>query len=250
MIPGIATSWKTIDDDDLGVQAAQGRQVPRRQRADRRGRRVLDRPRAARSRTAPARSSPTPRRSSRKEIVDPYTIRFKTAAPYPLAPNDLSTIYIVSKKVATGATTEDFNTGKAAIGSGRYKFVTYVSGDRVELVRNDNYWGDKPPWDKVTFKIIKNEPARVAALLSGDVDAIEQPPTADLARIKADPEVHGHVEDLAPRHLLQLRPPRRASSPFITDKAGKPLDEESAARRARAPRDLARRSTGRRSPSA
>ena len=79
----------------------------------------------------------------------------------------------MSKKVATSATTEDFNTGKAAIGSGRYKFVRYVNGDRVELVRNDNYWGDKPAWDKVTFKIIKNEPARVAALLSGDVDAIE-----------------------------------------------------------------------------
>ena len=63
-----------------------------------------------------------------------------------------------------------------------------MNGDRVELVRNDNYWGDKAPWEKVTFRIIKNEPARVAALLSGDVDAIEQPPTADLARIKADPK--------------------------------------------------------------
>ena len=30
-----------------------------------------------------------------KQIVDPYTIRFKTAAPHPLMPNDLSTIYIV-----------------------------------------------------------------------------------------------------------------------------------------------------------
>ena len=94
--------------------------------------------------------------------------------PYPLAPNDLSTIYIVSKKVATGATTEDFNSGKAAIGSGRFKLVRYVNGDRVELVRNDAYWGEKPVWDKVTFKIIKNEASRVAALLSGDVDAIGQ----------------------------------------------------------------------------
>jgi len=37
MIPGIATSWKSIDDKTVGVQAAQGRQVSRRQRADRRG---------------------------------------------------------------------------------------------------------------------------------------------------------------------------------------------------------------------
>jgi ABC-type transport system substrate-binding protein len=78
------------------------------------------------------------------EVVDPYTLRFHYAAPYPLAPNDLSTIYIVSKKAATGASTEDFNSGKAAIGSGRYKLVRYVNGDRIELLRNDNYWGDKP----------------------------------------------------------------------------------------------------------
>ena len=82
-----------------------------------------------------------------------------------------------------------------------------MNGDRVELARNDNYWGDKPAYEKVTFRIIKNEAARVAALLSGDVDAIEQPPTADLARLKSRSEVRGDVEDLAPRHLLQLRPP-------------------------------------------
>jgi peptide/nickel transport system substrate-binding protein len=128
----------------------------------------------------------------------------------------------VSKKVATGATTEDFNSGKAAIGSGRYKLVKYTSGDRVELVRNDNYWGEKSPWDKVTFKIIKNEPARVAALLSGDVDAIEQPPTADLVRIKADPKftvtskISHRVIYFNFDHLERV-------SPFITDKAGKPL---------------------------
>ena len=78
-----------------------------------------------------------------KEIVDPYTIRFKYASPYPLSPNDLSTIYIVSKKVATGASTEDFNSGKAAIGSGRYKFVRYVNGDRVELVAQRQLLGRK-----------------------------------------------------------------------------------------------------------
>ena len=223
--------------DDVGVQAAQGRQVHRRQRAHRRGRRVLDRPRAERARTARARSRPTPRRSSRRRSSIPTRSASSTRRRIRSPPNDLSTIYIVSKKVATGATTEDFNSGKAAIGSGRYKLVKYTSGDRVELVRNDNYWGEKSPWDKVTFKIIKNEPARVAALLSGDVDAIEQPPTADLARIKGDPKFtvtskishrviyfnFDHLERVEPVHHRQGRQAAR---------------QESAARRARAPRDL------------
>ena len=95
MIPGHRDVVEGARRQDVGVQAAQGRQVPRRQRAHGRGRRVLDRPRRRRSRTARARSSRTRRRSSAKEIVDPYTIRFKTAAPHPLMPNDLSTIYIV-----------------------------------------------------------------------------------------------------------------------------------------------------------
>ena len=157
-----------------------------------------------------------------KQIVDPYTIRFKTAAPHPLMPNDLSTIYIVSKKVATGATTEDFNSGKATIGSGRFKFVRYASGDRVELARNDAYWGDKVAWDKVQFKIIKNEAARVAALLSGDVDAIENVPTQDLARIRKDPKftttskISHRVIYFNFDHLDRV-------SPFITGKDGKPL---------------------------
>src|SRR4029453_15046887 len=93
---------------------------------------------------------------------------------------------------------------------------------RVELVRNDAYWGDKSPWEKVMFKIIKNEPARVAALLSGGVDAIEQPPTADLVRIKGDPKfaVSSKISHRAIYfnfdHFGRL-------APFITDKPGKPL---------------------------
>ena len=156
------------------------------------------------------------------EIVDPYTLRLKYAVPYPLAPNDLSTIYIVSKKVATGATTEDFNSGKAAIGSGRFKLVRYVNGDRVELARNDAYWGEKPVWDKVTFKIIKNEASRVAALLSGDVDAIEGVPTADLARLKADPKFNV-TSKISHRVIYFNFDHLDRVSPFITAKDGKPL---------------------------
>ena len=101
MIPGIATSWKTIDDDDVGIQVAQGRQVPRRQRADRRGRRVLHRPRAAGAEQSGPFTAYTKAIVS-KQIVDPvHACASSTRRPYPLAPNDLSTIYIVSKKVAS-----------------------------------------------------------------------------------------------------------------------------------------------------
>ena len=223
MIPGVATSWKTIDPTTWefklrkGVKFHDGTELTAEDVAF-----SIDR-------VAQIPNSPGPfvaytKAIVGKEIVDPYTIRFKTAFPHPLMPNDLSTIYIVSKKAATGASTEDFNTGKATIGSGRFKFVKYVSGDHVELVRNDNYWGEKPAWDKVTFKIIKNESARVAALLSGDVEAIEQPPTADLPRIKADPKFTV-TSKISHRVIYFNFDHLQRSSPFITDKAGKPLDK-------------------------
>jgi len=221
MIPGLATSWKVINPTTWefklrkGVKFTDGSELTAEDV-------VFSIDRVPNVPNSPGPFSAYTKAIIAKEIVDPYTIRFKYAAPYPLAPNDLSTIYIVSKKVATGAATEDFNSGKAAIGSGRYKLVKYTSGDRVELVRNDNYWGEKSPWDKVTFKIIKNEPARVAALLSGDVDAIEQTPTADLARIKADPKF-AVTSKISHRVIYFNFDHLDRSSPFINDKAGKPL---------------------------
>ena len=223
MIPGIAVSWKPLDDKTWefklrkGVKFHDGSELTAEDVAF-----SIDR-------VAQIPNSPGPfvaytKAIVGKEIVDPYTIRLKTAFPHPLMPNDLSTIYIVSKKVATGATTEDFNSGKATVGSGRYKFVKYANGDRVDLVRNDAYWGDKPGYEKVTFRIIKDGASRMAALLSGDVDAIEQPPTADLARLKKDPKFT-LTSKISHRVIYFNFDHMSRVSPFITAKDGKPLDK-------------------------
>ncbi|MDJ0935540.1 MAG: ABC transporter substrate-binding protein [Kiloniellales bacterium] len=123
------------------------------------------------------------------EKVDDLTVRIKTAAPYPLMPNDMSTFSIISKKHGDGAGTEDYNSGKAAIGTGAYKFVEWVPGDRIVLERNDDFWGDKPEWEKVTIKPIKSGPARLAALLAGDVDFIEGVPTTDIERLRDNKDI-------------------------------------------------------------
>ncbi|MGL5734595.1 MAG: ABC transporter substrate-binding protein, partial [Beijerinckiaceae bacterium] len=72
-----------------------------------------------------------------------------------------------------------------AIGSGPFKLVEYTRGTHVVLERNDNYWGTKPHWKKVTFRPLTNAGARVAGLLAGDVDFIEVPPIQDHDRIKS-----------------------------------------------------------------
>ena len=159
-----------------------------------------------------------------KIVVDAYTIRFKTATPYPLMPNDMSTIFILSARSAKGATTEDFNNGKAAIGTGAFKFVRYAKGDRIELARNDAYWGAKAAWDKVTLRIITADPSRVAALLAGDVRAIENVPTADIARISKSSELTLY-RTVSHRLMYLHLDSNRERSPFVTAKDGKPLDK-------------------------
>ena len=118
--------------------------------------------------------------------IDDHTLHVKTAAPYPLMPNDVSQVFIISRKHGQGAKTPDYNSGKAAVGTGAYKFVEYTPGNRIVLQRNDQYWGDKPLWQRITFRGIKSDPSRVAALLAGDVAQIVEVPAPDKARLKKE----------------------------------------------------------------
>lgn len=157
-------------------------------------------------------------------VVDSHTIRFKTKEPYPLLPADMVSVAIVPKAIAETAKTEDFNSGKAMIGTGPFRFEQFVSGDRVILTRNKDYYGTQPDWDKVTFRMITSAPARVAALLSGDVHMIEGVPTADAAKLKTDKRVE--VSNAVSNRMIYLHmdSDRKTNSPFITAADGKPME--------------------------
>ncbi len=120
------------------------------------------------------------------EVVDARTIRLKTAAPYPLLPNDMAQIRIIPRSLGLDVPSSDFNSGKAAIGTGPFRFVSYTPNDRVRMVRNDAYWGEKPIWDQVDYRILTNAASRVAALVSGDVAMIDNVPTPDIAKLRRD----------------------------------------------------------------
>ena len=157
-----------------------------------------------------------------KQIVDKHTLRLKTAAPYGPLLQDLAHVLIVSKKAAANAGSEDFDSGKAAIGTGPFKLVKFARGDRIQLARHDAYWGGRPEWEGVSLRILPSDPARTAALLSGDLDAIENVPTADLARLKKS-AVHRLAQTVSWRTLLLHLDQERAAPPGVTDNAGKAL---------------------------
>lgn len=173
-------------------------------------------------------NSPSPFTTYTKQVtekitVDPWTLRLKSAAPYPQMPTDMSTVLIVSSKAAASATTDDFNTGKATIGTGPFKFVRWRKGDRIELARNDAYWGPKAPWERVTFRIITSDPTRVASLLAGEVRAIENVPTTDLAKLAVNKNL-AIYRTVSVRLMYLHLDTARDKTPFVTDRAGNPLD--------------------------
>jgi peptide/nickel transport system substrate-binding protein len=159
----------------------------------------------------------------RVEVIDPLTIRFHTAAPHPLLPNELAGVAVISRHAGAGANPEDYNSGKAAIGTGPYKLASYSAGDRTELVRNDAWFGPKQPWPAVSYRFIGNDSGRTAALLAGDVDMIDQVPTSDISKLRRDNRVK--LAEVQGVRVIYLFPDysRDGNLPFVTDNDGKPL---------------------------
>lgn len=159
----------------------------------------------------------------RTEIVDPLTVRFHTDAPAPQLPGLLGNVFIVSHKAAEGATPADFRSGKAAIGTGPYRFESYKPGEALRVVRNEVYWGRKPAWDALTFRIIPNDAARVAALLAGDVDVIDFVPSTEARSLERNPKTSVFMRQSDRTMYIGVDAGRR-QSPFVRDLEGQVMD--------------------------
>ena len=156
------------------------------------------------------------------EIVNPHTIRVHTDTPVPLLMDMIGRVPIIPAALGPQVTTDDFNAGRAMIGTGAYRFKSYLPGDKVVMEANPDYWEQKPEFGTVTLKFLANPAARSAALLSGAVDAIEQIPPSDIGvfQNRQDLTVFSAVST---RVVYIAMDQGRDDSPFITDKDGKPL---------------------------
>ena len=120
------------------------------------------------------------------KALDAHTLRVRTHVRHGALPEDLNSVVIVSRRAAGQATSSDFDRGRALIGTGPFRYVSYARGERLRLARHEHYWGRRPAWDAVELRTLVTDPVRTAALVSGQVDAIEQIPSADYARLKRD----------------------------------------------------------------
>jgi peptide/nickel transport system substrate-binding protein len=186
------------------------------------------------ARPAKVPNSPSPftlftRSVAEVKVIDDHTVHFITKSPTPLLPNDLSRVAIMSSKaakpdVAEGITTDALNRGEGLIGTGPYRFVEWTRGNRLVLEANPDYWGGKPKWERVIYRPMSNDAARVAALLANDVDMIENPPPADIKRLRSNTDVK--ISEVLSNRLIYLALDVGSPTAGIPDADGKnPLQD-------------------------
>jgi peptide/nickel transport system substrate-binding protein len=120
--------------------------------------------------------------------VDPSTVRFNLKAPLPpfLAAMTASAYAIVSPNTAKNFP-KTYN--EEPVGTGPYMFKSRTKGSEVVLVRNEKYWGQKPYYQTVQFKIAPEAATRESLLLAGQADIIILPPISDIPKLQANNQV-------------------------------------------------------------
>lgn len=191
--PGIATSWKVVDDTTWEFKIREG--VKFHDGSELTAEDVkfsIDRIPVV---TGPMSMTIYTKQVKETKVVDKYTLHVITKVPAPTLPNDFVRLFVVSKSIGMDARNEQFNSGKAAVGTGPYKYVSWEPKGDLVLERFDGYWGAKPHWQKVIRKEIPNDPARMAALKSGQVDLVNYVPATDYAAMQKDKSVDTFIAD-------------------------------------------------------
>jgi len=122
------------------------------------------------------------------KIVDDYTIQIELK--YPFAPFAATLSMTLTSPISPAAIEkygEDVR--QNPVGAGPYILKEWVKGDRIVMVRNENYYGKKPTVDKLTFKIIPEDATREAMLRTGQIDVCYKPLPSNVASLKADPNI-------------------------------------------------------------
>jgi len=143
--------------------------------------------------------------------VDDHTIEIVTDGPNPILPSNLTNLFIMDKGWTEANNTvnvQDFEGGEITFattntnGTGPYQLVSREPDVKTVMARNDNYWGrDQFPMEvtEIVYTPIQNAATRVAALLSGEVNFLQDMPVQDLARVDS---ADGLVVKKAPQNRV------------------------------------------------
>jgi peptide/nickel transport system substrate-binding protein len=143
--------------------------------------------------------------------VDDHTVEIVTDGPNPILPSNLTNLFMMDKDWTEENNTvnvQDFEGGEITFattnvnGTGAYKLVSREPDVKTVMTRNEDYWGrnDFPmEVSEIIYTPIQNAATRVAALLSGEVNFLQDMPVQDLERVDA---ADGLVVKQAPQNRV------------------------------------------------
>jgi peptide/nickel transport system substrate-binding protein len=123
------------------------------------------------------------------ETPDPYTVVLHFKKPDPVLLEQLATTAaeLVSPAAVRSLGNAQLALGPIDAGTGPYTFKEWVHGDHLTVTRNPDYWGRKPYFDQVVFRVVPDAGAREAMLRAGDVQMAFEPPASDVPALRRDP---------------------------------------------------------------
>ncbi|MBM6581192.1 hypothetical protein ILT44_13435 [Microvirga sp. BT689] len=117
------------------------------------------------------------------KVVDKYTVDITTKTIFPTLVRGLSDIVIEPKHYYEQAGEQAVI--QRPIGTGPFIYKTYVPGDRYELTANKDYWGGAPKYENLVIRQIPEAATRVASLIAGETQIIEEVPVDLIEQIES-----------------------------------------------------------------
>ncbi len=186
--PGLATSWKSLDDTTWEFTLRQGVKFSDGEPLNAQAvkfsiDRILD----------PAQHAPTIsyiRTIKSVEVTGEYQVKIHTTGPDPLLPTRMSRYptYIVPPAYVTKVGAAEF--ARKPVGSGAYTLTAFIPDEKVVMRANPDYWRGKPAIDTVTWRPIPEATGRITALLTGEVQLVDGVPADLVPALKNKPGVH------------------------------------------------------------
>lgn len=120
------------------------------------------------------------------QAPDEHTVVFTLSQPYNAFLNKAAMALMISPK----ALKESKDITKDPVGTGAYKFKEWVQGDRLVVVKNEDYWQEGlPKVDSITFKPVPENGSRIAMLKTGEADFIYPMPTEQVSEVEGDSNI-------------------------------------------------------------
>lgn len=127
------------------------------------------------------------------EATGPYTVVFTLKAPFGAFIYHLAHgAGLIQSPLALE--TYGADVGRNPVGTGPFKFVNWIPGDRIEVEANEAYWGGQPSLDRIVFHVVPEAVTRVFRLETGETHIAGRLPPTQVPRLEVNPDVNLMIE--------------------------------------------------------